>query len=382
MSRCKVPYNSIMFTFFRSLVGQQRFRSLSFQSDELFRSLQVTTLFIAALLLLHALAMVLFEGMSFGEGVWLSLTTITTVGYGDLSSSTFEGRVATVLLLYFGGIFLLAKLAGDYFEYRASRRARQRCGNWEWNMKDHLLIINAPREDSERFFTRVIEQLRANEQFKDAMVQILTRHYAEGLPPHLSEMEGVAHRNRDALDDNELLSADAEKAAAIIILAREETNPDADSRTFDILHRLREIGVKDIPLIAECVNDSNRSRFLEAGASIVLRPIRSYPEMIVRGLVAPGSEQIIENMFTSESDEYVRFDLPLLNLAWKEVVTALIQHDLGTAVAYERLESREVVTNPHASTIIKASAVFVIVNEGVKASVEHITAALADANNK
>ena len=313
-----------------------------------------------------------FEGFSAADALWLTLTTATTVGYGDLSAVTLWGRVSTVVLLYIGGIFVLAKLVGDYFDYRTEKRIRQKCGEWEWNMQDHILIINTPKEDGEGFFVKMIDQIRANPRYGDKVIQILTKRFPNGLPSKLSGMEGVSHKNRDALDDQQLLAAGADKAAAIMILAREEHNPDSDSRTFDILHRLQEFKIGDTLVIAECVNDLNRERFQRAGAAVVMRPIRSYPEMLVRGLVAPGSEQIIENMFTSNADEYVRHEVTIANLPWKSVVRQLIEEDLGTAVAYINHTSGQVETNPRAETLVNGSALFVIANEDNRQSTEAI----------
>jgi voltage-gated potassium channel len=339
---------------------------MAFTQDELHRALMRSALILAILFGLHSGAMIIFEGLGSGDALWLTLTTATTVGYGDISATTPWGRASTVVLLYVGGIFVLAKVAGDYFDYRSDKRMRQRCGDWEWGMEHHILIINTPREDGENFFIKVFDQIRASEVYGDKLIQILSKRFADGLPPKLSELEGVSHRNRDALDDGELLLSGADKAVAIIILAREVRNPDSDSRTFDILHRLQEIGSGDALVITECVNDHNRERFRQAGADVVIRPMRSYPEMLVRGLVAPGAEQIIENMFTSSSDEYVRYEVSIDNMLWKEVVYRLMEKDCGTAVAYIDRETGVLETNPRAEKQIKASALFIMANEAAK----------------
>src|SRR4030088_3427423 len=43
---------------------------------------------------------------SFGDALWWSITTVTTVGYGDLTPFTGGGRVVAVVLLI-GGISLV-----------------------------------------------------------------------------------------------------------------------------------------------------------------------------------------------------------------------------------------------------------------------------------
>ena len=51
---------------------------------------------LAALVLIHTVAMIYLEDMHFGDALWLSITTVTTVGYGESNpiadNSTREGR--------------------------------------------------------------------------------------------------------------------------------------------------------------------------------------------------------------------------------------------------------------------------------------------------
>lgn len=91
--------------------------------------------------------MMWLEALSFFDAFWLTFTTITTVGYGDLSAATPGGRLVTVVLMYSLGIFLLANLAGYWVDYRAERREKMLRGRWSWNMKGHILILNVPTEN-------------------------------------------------------------------------------------------------------------------------------------------------------------------------------------------------------------------------------------------
>jgi voltage-gated potassium channel len=49
------------------------------------------------------------------------------------------------------------------------------------------------------------------------------------------------------------------------------------------------------------------------GADLVVRPLRGYPEMIIRALAAPGAEKILEDLFTSKGDECWRYDVSVTN---------------------------------------------------------------------
>ncbi len=328
------------------------------------------------LIFVHAAAMVVFEGLSFPDAVWLSVTTITTVGYGDFSARTFMGRASTVVLLYFGGIFLLAQLASDYVDYRIARRERITQGKWDWNMHNHILILNSPVYNAEIYFRRIVSQIRQLVQYEQTPIQILTTSFDEGLPTSLQEM-GVRHYRGTPNHFDDLYHVNVTSAQHILVLAQNEYDRSVDSITFDIVHRLSELGVVDRTYV-ECVDDENRERLYKLGAKVVLRPIRSYPEIVVRAMVAPGSEAIIEDFFTHDGDHPVRYAVELEGVAWHQVVSTLARADYGTAMGFIDPGHGHVVPNPPAMTRVTSEAIIVLVRESAEPSGEQIRVALKD----
>ena len=341
------------------------------------RGLRILGLYLAAIGVLHILAMMAFEGISLGEAAWLTATTATTVGYGDAAASTVGGRWATVILIYLGGIFALGKGAGDYFDYRAGRRALKERGQWRWNLRDHVLFINAPSAAAEAYFETLLRQFRLTEWGKDRDVLILSPAWPMGLPASLGNL-GVVHVDGRAETTGRLEAGDAQTAAAVVVLAADEKDPISDGVGFDIVHRLVELGVK-APMIVECVDDLNRERLRKAGATTVIRPMRGYPEMMVRALVAPGSETIIENLFTRHGDECLRYETPARGITWGRLATALLLDGAGTAIGYARAEDGAIVTNPRPDDTVNASALYIIVKENHEPSPETISQLIATA---
>lgn len=327
-----------------------------------------------ALVIAHVLAMQAFESMPFKDALWLTMTTVTTVGYGDLSAKTELGRVSTVILIYFGGIFILAKVAGDYFDFRLGRREKMLKGQWRWGMQDHIVIINTPSQNAEQYFERLISQFRAMDEYRDVPVQILTSEYPEGLHPSLQKL-GVIHYTGDADKEASLQAVNINDAAFIVVLAHYETDKRSDSFTFDTLHRLQEMNVKG-KILAECVDDPNRERFVRAGADSVIRPIRAYPELIVRAIVAPGCELVMENLFTHGGNHTRRYNVPISNARWSDVVCVLINNSLGTALAYLD-EEMNVVTDPDPSHDVNARGIIMLIREEHIPSNSEIEAAIA-----
>ena len=156
------------------------------------RLIRVVAVF-AALFGIHVAAMMVAEGFDFGDALWLTVTTATTVGYGDISASTPLGRWATVTCMYVFGIFLLAQAASDAFDYRALLRERRRRGEFQWrNMNDHLLIVNVPAQDADAYLVRLVDHVRRAPALDDIPIQILTPAYPDGLPGELVDA-GVTH---------------------------------------------------------------------------------------------------------------------------------------------------------------------------------------------
>jgi len=336
----------------------------------LLRSLSDTTvkqqllrlgLILFLLLLAHTVAMRLVEGFSWGDSLWLTLTTVTTVGYGDFSANTFWGRAATVILLYAAGIAVLAQVAAMYFEFRQDRRNRILKGEWSWDMEDHIVLINSPKDGATRYFEQLITQLRRSTlPTGQKPVLIVTSHLTQGIPDSLRAMD-VAHVNAPNADAQAIEHSNLRYASIIVLLCHDPLNPIWDSVNFDLASRCREVNPNAM-IVSEIVSDDNRDRLIRAGANHVVRPIRSYPELLVRTLLAPGTEQVIEDLFDSEGEECVRYSVHFHG-KWADLATMLIRHDIGLALAYATTQGK-VISNPPPTETVDASVLFVIVREG------------------
>lgn len=366
-----------MFTL-RKLLRASPYRRFSRYLDIDVKSrVQRTLLVLLGLIMLHTLAMMAFESMSVSEAVWLTMTTLATVGYGDLSASTPAGQAATVALLYLVGITLLAQLASDYIDYRLQRKSKMIRGQWRWKMQDHIVIVNAPRANAETYFLRLVDQIRKSREYHDCSVEILTRDFPDGLPESLQQM-GVVHYHGYPDDDDSLEAVWVKRARAVLILARDEYRRSSDSLTLDVVHRVQDqVDTPGPRVIAESVLDGNRQRLITYGADTTMRPVRSYPEMLVQALVAPGAERVLENLFTHHDDHTVRYPVTLANRRWADIVCALVNANLGTALAYIAPDN-EVVCHPAADHCFDAQGLILMVREGAVPETARIQAALAE----
>jgi voltage-gated potassium channel len=350
-----------MFKFYPLKLRLKRYEWFSMQTAG-DRKRNITRLFVLLLFLMiaHVTAMLLFEDLTLRQAIWLTLTTLTTVGYGDYSAQSPSGQAATVIFLYFIGIFLLAQIAGEWIDYRIDRKDRMQKGMWRWKMKDHIVIINTPDTDGERYLHVLVEQIRNTPSLTDCPVQIFSAGFPAGLPVELREM-GVVHHHGAPEGRSDLSVVDVEQARFVLVLAVSTSDYRADSLTMDILSQLKEHNTQG-HIIAECLQEENRARFRNLGADAVLRPVRAYPEFVVRAMAAPGTEEIIEDLFTHAGAHPRRYDVSIQCKSWGELAARLLRAGLGTPIGY--LDHKEiVVTNPKANMEVEGKAIFLMVDD-------------------
>lgn len=324
---------------------------------------RIASLFGKILLVLaaHTVLIAWFEALPLGQALWLTLTTVTTVGYGDLSATTAGGQITTVALLYLLGIWMLAQLAGEYLDYRVERKERIIKGEWSWKkMQDHIVIVNAPDANTEVYLNRLVSQFRETPQLADAPIVLVSTLFPEGLPKSLAD-NGVVYKKANASRGDFFAEVALGRARYIVLLAQDDGDPRSDSLTLDLLDQFQRTEHNKL-VVAEAVQDSNHPRFRKLGADSVLRPVRAYPELIARALAAPGTERVLEDLFGYFGASIHRYDVNLERAIWKDLACRMVNDGLGIVLGYIDPEGR-VQTCPREDTVIRANALLVMARD-------------------
>jgi voltage-gated potassium channel len=93
-----------------------------------------------------------------------------------------------------------------------------------------------------------------------------------------------------------------------------------------------------------------------------MRPIRAYPEIAVRAVLAPGSENVIEELFDSAGSEYKTISTPAMSMQWSAVMQVCVAGDFGTPLAWIR-EDDEIIINPYGSSIAHYKGLILAVSD-------------------
>lgn len=91
---------------------------------------------------------------SYGDALWWSIVTVTTVGYGDISPSTSAGRAIAVILMLSGIGFLsmLTSTVSTYFITKTDKKRKKILSNSEIISLDISDLTNEQRKQVIEFF--------------------------------------------------------------------------------------------------------------------------------------------------------------------------------------------------------------------------------------
>jgi voltage-gated potassium channel len=164
-------------------------------------------LVVLVIILLSGAAIAWFEpGVDFLAGIWWSIVTLTTVGYGDISPTTVGGRIVAVLIMFFG-IGLLGTLSASLASLLIVQRIKENRGMCTSEMKDHIIICEWNHRAE-----AILKELRADPKTAAApMVLIADLDYKPVDDPALVFVSGT-------VNEETLQKANLGQARTVIVL--------------------------------------------------------------------------------------------------------------------------------------------------------------------
>lgn len=315
----------------------RRYKSrLNLGEKEIKKTLKRRLTWIVGILVAHALAFWAFEPVSFRDALWVTITTLTTVGYGDISATTVFGQISTALLCFMVGIPILASVWDAYASWRDDVRDQMRSGRFNWDLKDHILIANFPKEYSIEQMVRLIKAIRSQASLANKPIQLLTRRF-EGshLPQELLDLGNIAHVNGLASRTRTLELGTAEEASHVVIL-RDGSDNDPEGHNFNVCSRIREVN-PHARIVIQVDDPYSRAaqRLHRAGATSLLRPVRAYPEIIALSMITDGVNDLFEDLLSIDGNEFRL--IPYQGVVeWKTILHRASEEDYGIPIGVHK----------------------------------------------
>ncbi|MFL6231174.1 MAG: potassium channel family protein [Pyrinomonadaceae bacterium] len=290
----------------------------------------------------------LLEGWSFLDSLYVTVTTVATVGFGDFHPTTPASRAfATVFMLLniatVGLLFSTVIQGVVQSEVLATFGARRRTREMK-KLSDHLIICGAGRVGS-----RIIRELeRASTSF------VVIEHNAQ-------QAVGLRERGArilvgDATLEETLREAGVERARALAACL-----PDDADNVYVVL-TARGIN-PNLHIVARAVEEQAEPKLLRAGANRVIAPTIIGSQRMVQALLRPAVHDFIDSVTTDSLD--LNFDQVKIaassEFAGHKLRFTNIRSELDVVIVAVRREDGESVFNPSGDVRLEAGDLLIAI---------------------
>jgi len=309
----------------------------------LFKNRLISVSLLSLLIILFGtLGYVILEGYSFLDGLYMTVITLTTIGYGEVRPLGEMGRIFTILLITTGLAFVLSQLAylGEYIIDGRLLKIywRHRVRKQLSKIENHYIICGYGQMGK-----IIVQELRS----KNVPVVVVDNSEEEGVK--LTE-NNIPHIIGDATEEDTLLSAGILKAKGLVAVVSKDTD-----NVFIVL-TARDLN-KDLFICARASTAGAEKRLLKAGADRVVSPYVSGAKRIASNILRPTVTDFIELALSGEgmelSMEEVRL-LPEANLVGKDLIRSEIRNRYNLIIIAIKRADGTMIYNPVPHEVLQA----------------------------
>jgi voltage-gated potassium channel len=294
---------------------------------------------------------VIIEGYTFLEALYMTVTTISTVGFQEVHPLSDSGRIFTIFLivsnigLFFYGVTLIAKfiIEGEFRKFFKHYNVNKKIDKLE----NHVIICGYGRTGRQICLELI-----------DDKIPFIVIESRENVIEYLKLEEEILFFDGDATEEETLLLAGIKKAKAIIT-----TLPEDPDNVYVVL-TARELN-PNITIISRASNESSESKLKRAGANNVIMPEKIGGAHMAALVTKPFITDFIAHLTGQGSDISLTFEeLSLSNISeeykHKSIRDLDIRNRTGANVIGLRMNDGTFVINPPPDTLIDPDAKLIL----------------------
>jgi voltage-gated potassium channel len=282
----------------------------------------------------------LIEGWTLLDSLYMTVETVTTVGYGDVPPKTVGGRVFAIIFMFVGvGIVayvlsstvqmvIQSELIATFGERRRHREMSK--------LRNHFIICGAGRVGS-----HIIRDLeRAGARF------VVIEEDAQKVA-HLIE-RGCHVLVRDATLEESLRDAGVEHARGLAACLPE------DAENVYIVLTARDLNPK-LHIVARAAEEQAESKLIRAGANRVVAPTIMGGRRMAMAMMKPAVDDFMDSITADDLNlnfEQTEVDHPS-TLIGRKLRETPIRSELDIVIVSIRRRNGERLFNPNGETIIE-----------------------------
>lgn len=308
------------------------------------------TLFLVVVILaIGTTGYMLLSHYSFVDALYMTVITVTTVGFGELKPFTPEEKVFTIFLIltsitvfgYAVSVFSEYLVSGKLFEHFKHRKVEKQVAN----LKGHVIVCGYGRNGKQAIF-------KLKSYNKSFVVVEKNKKIASFL-----DTEGILNINGDATLDETLLRAGIKRASYLI------TALPSDANNLFVVLTTSQLN-KKCKVISRASNESSYSKLKIAGAENVIMPDKLGGDHMASLVVTPDVIEFVDRL-TIEGETTANLEEVAVNdLPKKYIGKTLLDLDLRkktgcTVIGLVNLQKNYII-NPEANSVLIVGAHLII----------------------
>jgi voltage-gated potassium channel len=286
------------------------------------------------------------------DGLYMTVITLTTVGYGEVHKLSHAGRIFTILLVTSGfGFVIYVASALVQFMVEGRIRAvlgRRRLDRKIGRLRDHYIVCGYGR----------IGRVLCRNLMKKPVDLVVIEQNLDTVP--VMDADGVLYLAGDAADETMLIKAGIQYAKGLVAVLATDTD-----NVFLVL-TARQLN-PSLNIIARAGRSESKSKLRAAGADKVESPYEmgaaSMAQRILRPTVTSFLELALAHRRTDIQMEEIPIarDCPLVNVMLKD---SGIRQQFNLIIVAIKKSDERMHFNPSFETVLEVGDTLIAVGEG------------------
>ncbi len=307
--------------------------------------IRIVLMAVLAALVVGTIVFHLLEGWSILESLYVTVQTLTTVGFGDITPRTTLGRAfATGFMMVGVGVVLYALTSTVQSIVHSELFARYGHSRKMSKLRDHFIICGAGRVGS-----HLIRSLRA----VDGIFLVIESDQRK--------CEALMDMNipvliRDATLEESLIEAGVEHARGLASCL-----PDDADNVYVVL-TARDLN-PNIHIVARAAEEQAESKLIRAGANRVVAPTIIGGHRMAMALTKPAVGDFLDSVTANHLElgfEQLEVD-SVSTLVGRKLSETVIRSELNIVIVSIRRNDGEIIFNPGAETKIESGDMLIAI---------------------
>jgi voltage-gated potassium channel len=291
---------------------------------------------------------VIIEGWSAWDAFYMTVITVTTVGYKEVHDLSFAGQALTVVLL-FGGVgaalYTFTLIATVVVEGGLPKRLqRRRLTHMLETIKDHFILCGYGRIGS------IIAHEFRHQSIPFVVIERDAARAQEAVADGLLALEADASR------EDVLKRAGIDRARGLIAAV----GTDAENVYAVLSARVLR---PDLFIVGRAESDDSVQKLVRAGANRVISPYQIGAVQMAQTAIRPAVVDFVELATSSENLELAMEEIAVgaaSTLAGRSILEANLRQRFGVIVVAIQREDRRMEFNPEPDAPIRAGDKLVV----------------------